>query len=417
MSKKIASLGIELPHEDVVNIQFSNRDALMDYDIIIICFYVIVPIESIDYWRKEIENFLKQGKNIYFFLFPPSPTTYSILPFEFLGYELKNGKVVEKQQTSVLDEFYETYKDVFTYCMTYSQTNPESKIIFTGTDKTQVLGSILKHQSKSYCVLLPCLNIIRHFSNNFINYMHLNLDDSNIFIKIITDIDYKLSKGDKTPPPEWTQDIKYSSSIERETRNKIEEVEYTIQELEQEKKEFNNILHKEQEFKGLLFETGTPLENIVIESLEILGYEAKNFKNEKGDEIDIILQSPEGFIYCGECEGKDNKPIAIEKFRQLLDHINVYEEFLEDNTKNIYGILFGNACRLQDTNTRNENFTKACMERAKNKNIILVKTYDLYPIVQYLREHNDEEFKKSCRDIIHNSLGSIVKFPDIPSNK
>ena len=77
--------------------------------------------------------------------------------------------------------------------------------------------------------------------------------------------------------------------------------------------------------------------------------------------------------------------------------------------------MFGNAHRLQDINTRNEDFTKTCMDRAKKKNIILIKTCDLYHIIQYLREHSDEEFKKLCRDKIHAGLGSIVQFPNIPS--
>ncbi len=414
MSKKIASLGIKLYCENVEYIQYNTRYALMDYDIIIIYLYSAPLIENTSYWKKEIDNFLKQGKNIYFFLLPNRENIYDILPFSFFNLEVKNGKVVEKQQASVLDKFYEIYKNNFSYYITYSQTNPKSKIIFTGTDKNHALGSILEHESKSYCILLPSLNIIRIDMDNGSN-LYLASNYSDIFIKTITDIDCKLSKGCKTPPPEWTQNIIYSSSIEKDTKDNIEKIENDIQQLEQNKEQFNITLDKEQELKGLLFETGTPLENIVIESLKILGYTAGNFKNANGDEIDVILESPEGFIYCGECEGKENKAIDVNKFRQLLDHINVYEEHLNNDT-NVYGILFGNAYRLQDVETRNENFTKACIDRANKKNIILIRTSDLYPIVQYIREYNnDEEFVKQCRKVIHSSLGTIVQFPNIPN--
>ncbi len=110
---------------------------------------------------------------------------------------------------------------------------------------------------------------------------------------------------------------------------------------------------------------------------------------------------------------------TLQKFRQLLDHINIYEEYLEqkkeDSSIIVNGILFGNTSRLKDIDDREESFTTSCLERANKKGIILIRTSDLYKPIMYLIENNDNGYKKLCRDTIHNSLGKVVEFPQIPN--
>ena len=412
MSKKIASLGLTFEGSSITNSSFNSRSALMDYDLIILFPHSHTKISDITYWNQEIENFLRQGKNIYIFVFPENNNILDILPFSFVDRIYKTGSGVYKQQKSVLDKFYETYKDRFTYYMTYSQTSPESQIIFTGTDKTHILGSVLTLESKSHCVLLPCVNTIAPYNDIF--YINSSTE-SELLIDIIIDIDNQLSTKDtKNPPPEWVQNPIYNSPTEISTINEIETIKNNIKQLEQREEELSIMLDKEQEFKGLLFETGKSLENIIIASLHILGYVAENFTKGE-DEIDVIFKSQEELIYCGECEGKNEKAIGVSKFRQLLEHTALYKEHLEFQ-KDVYGVIFGNASRLQELETREEFFTEHCITGAEKNNFILIKTPDLYPIVQYLREHDDDDaFKKQCRDAIHNGLGGIVQFPNIPN--
>ena len=406
MSKKIATLGLRFQSDTITNLSFSNRPALMDYDIIIIFPHSDTKISEITYWKQELYDFMKQGKNIYFFIFPKNNDSLNILPFSFVDNIYKTGSVVHKQQNSVLDKFFETYKDRFAYSMTYSQTSPESQAVFTGTDKTHVLGSILALANKSNFILLPYINI------KVATHTYIDSTESTQLIDIIRDIDNQLSTKDtKTPPPEWVQNPMYNSSTETNSINEIETIKNDIQQLEQREEELNMILDKEQEFKGLLFETGKPLENVVIASLHILGYTAENLPM-GNNEIDILLNSPEGLIYCGECEGKDKKPVERGKIRQLVDHVMLCEEKLKET--NIHGIFFGNGQRLIDLQERTLFFTDNSEQAAEKYKLALIKTPDLYPIVQYLREHDDDAFKKQCRDAIHNGLGGIVQFPNIP---
>ena len=420
-NKKIAFLGTNMVFDtkaNITSIDYGDKKALMDYDIIVAFPYLVSNTSTSYmpnhlYWKKEIEKFLQRETNMYVFVLPQHINTFNIFPFSFLNKEEKTGTNILPPENNIFNTFYKTYKEKFFYQITYSQTEPPSKVLFTGRDKKHLLGSLLKQSSKGDCILLPYINIFERNRNSI--YVSHDLNQINEFVQIITDIDDQLSTVTTgTHPPEWVQNEIYQSTTEIDTISKIAEVENNIHQLEQNIKDLHDTLDKEKTFKGLLFETGKALENIIIESLHVLEYKANNFTNKLGNEIDIVLEAPEGHIYCAECEGKENKQVDITKFRQLLDNINVYEEHLNDNTAYIYGILFGNAFRLSEISNRLEIFTTSCVERAKKKNIILIRTHDLYPIVQYLREHNNEEFRKECRDVIHNSIGKIVQFPSVP---
>jgi len=45
----------------------------------------------------------------------------------------------------------------------------------------------------------------------------------------------------------------------------------------------------------------------------------------------------------------------------------------------------------------------------------LVKTEDLFLVTKYLKENNNEKFKKACREAIYDWLGRIVVFPKFSS--
>ena len=442
--KKIASLGMSIDHDSVEILNYRVKHSLSEFDILIFQPDFIHKyekeyhkykgkeyltenstsqfFEDIKHWLYEIRSFISFGKtviiisdtkeDIYYHTgktevsgIGKNQKTTNIVDltsnYIFLETIIKDIKitsskgkvVVQEKNTEVFTNLYHSFKDNFEYRV-YFEHNDLKPIFKTKHD--QIVGGIFEY--KGALVLLP--------------YIYINEENEHDFIKSIIQID-KSVKNESTPIPDWAVE-NHKTPQETVIYSNIEEKNVKIEELSDQKTQLEIELKEEQKYKELLFETGKSLENIIIESLHILGYTAENFTNGAGDEIDIILTSPEGHIYCGECEGKDNKAIDVHKFRQLLDHINVYEESLGDDIKDIYGILFGNAYRLKDIETREENFTKTCIERAKKKDIILVKTSDLYPIIQYLRKHDDDEFKKICRDTIHTSQGGIVEFPTLP---
>jgi hypothetical protein len=159
----------------------------------------------------------------------------------------------------------------------------------------------------------------------------------------------------------------------------------------------------------LLYEKGTPLEDAVLEALDVLGFKAERFK-EGGSEFDSVFTSPEG-RFLGEAEGKDSKAINIEKLRQLS--MNVHEDYeREEVTELAKGVLFGNAQRLEDLSARDQFFTEKCVREARRFGFALVRTPDLFIAAKHVRERGDEAFKKRCREALLNTEGgAVVVFP------
>ena len=220
-----------------------------------------------------------------------------------------------------------------------------------------------------------------------------------------------ISEDSTTPSPEWANDTNYQTNTEKETISKVKKNNEKIKKLQSSNKKLQDIIKKEAMLKGLLYETGTPLENAVIEGLKILEYSAENY-NDGNLELDQVITSPEGERLIGECEGKDNKTINVTKFRQLNDSLAADFERDEVDYK-AKGILFGNPMRLIDPKNRKDWFTDKAISGAVREGIALVKTPDLYKIVKYIKDSGDNNFASSCRSAIADQAG-VVKFPDIP---
>ena len=220
-----------------------------------------------------------------------------------------------------------------------------------------------------------------------------------------------ISEDNITPSPEWVNDINYQTNTEKETISEIEKNNKKVERLQSNNKKLQDIIKKEAILKGLLYETGTPLENSVIEGLKVLGYSAENY-NDGNLELDQVITSPEGERLIGECEGKDNKTINVTKFRQLNDSLAADFERNEVDNK-AKGILFGNPMRLIDPKNRKDWFTNKAISGAVREGIALVKTPDLYKIVKYIKDSGDNNFASNCRSAIADQAG-VVKFPDIP---
>lgn len=220
-----------------------------------------------------------------------------------------------------------------------------------------------------------------------------------------------ISEDSTTPSPEWANDTNYQTNTEKETISKVKKNNEKIKKLQSSNKKLQDIIKKEAMLKGLLYETGTPLENAVIEGLKILEYSAENY-NDGNLELDQVITSPEGERLIGECEGKDNKTINVTKFRQLNDSLAA--DFERDEVDNkAKGILFGNPMRLIDPKNRKDWFTDKAISGAVREGIALVKTSDLYKIVKYIKDSGDNNFASNCRSAIADQAG-VVKFPDIP---
>lgn len=462
MEKQLLSVGFEIPGYSDNHVNFGSKISLMDADLLLISPQEICPaghgwfsftagggaynittsenfLQHIEHLRKEIDDFLKAGKTIFIILSKreeyslvrsvshprkgenlystSTSSNYDFLPINIGELNSASGKYISFLGDPKFSEFYKIFKNNLEYRL-YVENPKEANIIFTGKDKSKILGAIYSI-GKGHIITLPYLS---YDEDKFIKYDEKKdenywTNEALMFGENLTNclltIDQQLTQSsEKTPTPKWASEKEFTSKRAIEIQKLIQKNEKEIEALNSKNGDLNLELAEENVLNDLLFEQGKPLEKAVTKALTILGYHAENY-DDGVLELDQIIISPENQRFIGECEGKDTKDINITKFRQLLESLNA--DFARDEVQEkALGILFGNPQRLEEPSKRTLDFTQKCKIGAEREKIALVKTNELFRVVHYLKEHENAKFKKSCRDAILNGLGKVVRFPQIP---
>ncbi len=463
MEKQIFTIGYTIPTFDKNYVDFYDELSLMDADILLIspdsleprgdwvnfttsdsgCYNVSASRtykQKISSLRKEIEDYLNAGKNVFVLLTKEEEyqladsvsserkgqntfhtemySNYNFLPINIGILTSVSGKQIEFSGNSLFSDFYERFKKNLEYQL-YIENPSGAQVIFTGKDKTKILGATYKVKN-GHLVVLP---FIKYNEEKFTEYKGKGKEKKAYWskeatqfgkslVKAFADIDKALHKGgDKTPPPDWTSDKDFQLVQEQVLKKEVEKKTKEIDKLILRKNELLTKIDQEIRLKDLLFEKGKILENAINIALEILGYKAENY-NDGNLELDHVITSPEGDRFIGEAEGKDTSAINIDKFRQLTS--NIQEDLQRKEVENpAVGILFGNGFRLTKPSKRGEQFTTKCINTAKSSNCVLVRTTDLFRIAKYVKESKNKTFAKNCRDAIKKSSGKIVEFPTL----
>ena len=462
MAKQILTIGYTIPTFDENYVDFYDGVSLMDADILLIspdslkprweyggwvkfsagggCYDVPTSSkyeEKVSHLKKEVTDFLRSGKSVFILLSKEKRhtlsskvshpgkeqilySTYTKSNYDFLPIPIGNlvsasGKNIIFSGNPLFRDFNNRFKKNLEYQLYIEKANEiqilftgnEAQILFTGKDKTKVLGAIFEFEEGGNLIVLP-----------FINYDEEEYSEEEAtqfgktLFKTLVDIDKVLCKGgDKTPPPDWTNEEGFQLAQEQILQKEVEKKTKEIDKLNSQKDKLLAEIDEEIKLRNLLFEKGKVLENAINIALEILGYKAENY-NDGHLELDHVITSPEGDRFIGESEGKDTSAVNIEKFRQLVD--NIKEDSQRDGVEDpAIGILFGNGFRFTNPSERAEQFTTRCID-AKSSNCVLVRTVDLFHVAKYASESKDKRFAKSCREAIKNSVGKIVDFPVVP---
>lgn len=226
------------------------------------------------------------------------------------------------------------------------------------------------------------------------------------FIGVLLQIAKKYFGADaKTPPPDWINSFKIPGTDALQER--INEMQFKITDLEEQKSDIVGKINELDEFKFLLYEQGHGLEMKTIDALRLMGFRAETVIGENTD-FDVVLEAEEGRAIA-EIEGKDDSSIHKGKIDQLLSAVNQDAEKTGVFAK---GILIGNHFRLKPIEERGKPFTETVLRLAKQYHYALLTTSELYNAVVFVLQHpTDEEFKKKCRKYILDSDGETVKFP------
>jgi hypothetical protein len=468
MTKKIISVGFEIPGGVTEYVSVRSNRSLLDADIVVFSpqtedeyhishYYQGLPrlsegdsfkvVGDAAHWRSEIQSAFNAGKTIIIYLtelieyfvetgekeisgsgrsktnitLVSKSNNYAFLPVKFESVVSSSGKSIKfAKDIKFLTSYWKEYESSSNYEVILEggyETN--SVILLTKTgDKT--VGLHLTN-GKGNMILLPDLS---YSDEGFVSYAEDEEGETieewtpkavkygKTLLSHIVEIDKSLQAGrDLTPAPPWTKNSAYRLPRELNAEKEIQAISIEIEKLEHRRSVATKKLEEEGKLRNLLFESGHALEEAILEALRLMGFAAETYKDSES-EFDAVFSSPEG-RFLGEAEGKDNFAINIDKLSQL--ERNIQEDFQKDDVKEYaHGVLFGNAYRLHLPSERQDFFTEKCLSGATRAGISLIRTIDLFEVARYLKENQDKEYAQKCRKAIFASKGKVVVFPKLP---
>jgi hypothetical protein len=464
MSKKeILTVGLELASSGTKHESFRSKTSLLDWDIVL--FRPMID-EFVDYtdsfqgkpslndtasfqlkeccehWRREINQAVESGKTVIVFL-PPLQEVFvdtgqrsysgtgrnqrttrhvaeynnyqaipaTLLPVTSTGTSMK----LSPRGAEAIASYWADFEDISKFEVILSAPKVPSCIVTSTGNKT--VGAIYRSKgSPGTLLLLPDIDF---YPTNFFKakgnvevWTSTAIEFAGRMVSTVVAIDKALRAGaEVTPEPGWASDSRFSLGTEELLRIKLLAAEKQVEESQKQKEIISEELRYAGSYRGLLFEKGKALENVIIESLRLFGFTAAAFK-ESDSEFDVVFESEEGRL-IGEAEGKDNKAVNIDKLRQLS--MNIHEDLQRESiTSPAKPVLFGNGFRLQPLGERQDPFTEKCHSAAATSSTALVFTPDLFWPVRYLVSNSNPDYALVCRKTILTSIGRVV-FPQPPS--
>ena len=306
MKKQIFSIGYEIPGKSDCSINFSDTFSLMDADVLLIspdslrpwgdwvsftpsdggCYNVEASnryIEKMTRLKKELKDHLKAGKNVFIFLTQEqeeylassvsSPrkgqntyntqiySNYNFLPIDIGTLTSASGKHVQFLGKSIFSSFYNKFKKNLKYEL-YIEYPKDAQIIFTGKDKTKILGAIYK-AGLGHLVTLPVLTFNEKdftetkeeddgATEEFWNKKGITFGDN--FVRCLLEIDEQLTDNSgKTPTPEWASKEQFSGNKEKKLCDSINKNDEKIIKILKATEKLKKELEEETKLKDLLF--------------------------------------------------------------------------------------------------------------------------------------------------------------------
>ena len=461
--KKILTIGLELASTDTHHESFRSNISLLDWDIILFKPEIDSFVSKYDqsfqgkpalddsqsfhlkecceHWRSEIKQAVEIGKTVLVFL----SSLYEVhvatgeRSYSGTGRNRQTTRIVEPYNNykaipaslapvpaagssmklspkgaEALIPYWSEFESASTYQVILTNSDVPACVLTRTGDKT--VGAIYRSQSSLGTLLL--LPDIDFYPDNFIKEKGTEQTWTPAATKFgarmvtsVVALDKALrATSEVTPEPAWVTEPRFTLGPEAHLRVQLLDAEKQVEHAQKQKEKVVEVLSAAGTYRRLLYEKGKPLEGVIIDALRLLGFKAVPFK-ESDSEFDVVFESNEGRL-IGEAEGKDNKPVNVDKLRQLA--MNVHEDLQrEEVSAPAKPVLFGNGFRLQPLEARSDPFTQKCQSAAASSSTALVFTPDLFPPVQYLITEKDSGYSQSCREAILNSVGRVT-FPKPP---
>lgn len=462
MAKKILSVGFVFPGNMIEFVPLDSNRSLLDADLVIFrpsvepfvgvqvfgSTYQGKPSLSEDlsfrlqdaaaHWRRQIQLVLEAGKNVILILTDPHEVFVDTGRREYSGtgrnqrttrivqsfnnyllfprfYEemvaAAGAQMVLTEQGQFLGQYWKDFGAASTYRVAFKASKVTPLITTRGANLVVACRFVLAGV-KGHVLALPPIQAYdvepSHYSDR-----KWSKEDKRIGQQLSSaflTLDGLLRpSGGKTPVPDWAKADEFLLLRERELMQSILVVDQHIAQALEKRANLSKELANEAELRGLLYESGGPLENAILIALRILGFTAQRLKSGQS-EFDAVFVSPEG-RFLGEAEGKENKQVNIDKLRQL--EMNIQEDFeREDVTEHARGVLFGNAYRMQQPPERPDAyFSEKCLAAAARSKTALIRTTDLFVAAKVVKDSGDLGYAAACRKAILEQGGKVVVFP------
>jgi len=463
--RRIFTVGFDLPGEEFEYVEFHSDQTLLDADIILLEPTLgayssfesyngqpllsehssFVTKQQLEHWRAETVAAVNAGKLVIVYLAKP------IECYRYTGHKQHSGTGRSRVTTNMLTRVssYEAVPNLkrmtpksgteirldkdgsylAPYWAEFSAYSPYevevegefNRILLRSRAGDRTIGAAF-HGRSGVLLFLPPL---RYSNEVFLRVVEEGADEEKSYwtknalkfgkrlvTALVSLADALKQSTQITPTPSWSLGSEYRLALEGRLELEVSACTAEIIKLQAKKARLESQLEEAGSLRRLLFEQGKPLEHAILEAMKLFGFDAQQF-SDGTSEFDGVFVSPEGRC-LGEAEGKDNKPINIEKFSQL--ERNLQEDFARDDvTEHAKGLLFGNAFRLKQVGDRNEFFTPKCISAAKRIGAALVRTPDLFAPAKYLKENpSDFDYANKCREAILSTPGEFVTFPSPP---
>ena len=448
VKREIYSLNTELPGDDIIDVDYDSTQTLLDADIVLFTPHLDSPISALvnrqsrgpsadtmsqlsrqqKHWKSEIVKAASNGKLVIVFLNKPrievrknirgvvigKINSFDSVPHLKSYPSVAGTKMKVTSAGSVIAQYWQEFSHLSSYQVEIY--GDFSGVLLESALGGRIVGAIRKYRGNGAILFLPVLNFLtdEYVGEDEDEWTAKGLQVGKRFVSTIIALSNTLvANASATPPPDWTSDDQFKMSIESDIQDQVNKIDAKLTQLQTKKCELERDLACAAEPRRLLFEKGGPLEEVVLDSLRSMGYQATGFDDGES-EFDAVFSSPEGKRFIGEAEGRDNKAISIDKFSQLERNLNedLAREEVEEYAK---GILFGNAYRLSAPEDRADVFTEKCLKAAKRTGYALIRTPDLFWPTRYLREHPDDKgYAEACRAAIWDTVGDVVQFPVPP---
>lgn len=461
MASRLFTVGLRLPGDVGEYVPLRSDQSLFDADIVLVSPHFddyrsnegyqghrlltrgdsAALLRDADHWRAELKVALDNGKVVFVYARAPvevyyytgseshsgtgrsrvtthhvaPKNSYSLLPISLAGLTPRRGKEISVLgPLGPLAAYWNDFGPSSAYEAYYDSGKGTDLL---GTKKREkVVGSLVRTTGGGALVILPPLvwdeDALTYYrgSNAYWRKEAQRLG-MRLLASFIAASDALRKAGKRSPTPEWVLADAYELQAEQQLQDQIAETDRRIQKLVAKREGLNAELDDARVLLGLLFESGRPLEEAIIQALQLLGFAAAGHR-EGESEFDAVFTSAEG-RFLGEAEGKESKAINIDKMSQL--ERNLQEDFARDEVEEYAkGVLFGNAFRFTPVAERGEYFTTKCVAAARRLGIALVRTPDLFTVARYVSEHSDTQYAEACRQAIFEANGSVVVFPPVP---